>query len=113
MTAPSVREAVEILRAEMKCPVTTQEYKRLLNIVLQAAAERDALKAENANNKFMRETYFADTERLREENAALRGALSKISRMKTLPNHASNTFTLAIAHQLAEEALQQTGEKNG
>ena len=34
-------------------------------------------------------------------------ALEKISRMKTVPDHASNSFTLAIAHQLAGEALAQ------
>lgn len=33
--------------------------------------------------------------------------LQKISRMKTMPDHASNTFTLSIAHKLADDALSQ------
>lgn len=32
-------------------------------------------------------------------------ALSQISRMRTLPDHTSNTITLVVAHQIAESAL--------
>ena len=37
---------------------------------------------------------------------ALLKALENISRMKTLPDHASNSFTLAMAHNLAQEAIE-------
>jgi hypothetical protein len=44
---------------------------------------------------------------------ALVEALRKISRMKTLPDHAANTFTLSIAHQLADEALAAVDDLKG
>jgi hypothetical protein len=39
-------------------------------------------------------------------------ALETISRMKTLPDHASNTFTLSIAHKLAQDALAEFRKQN-
>lgn len=33
--------------------------------------------------------------------------LQKISRMKTMPDHTSNTFTLSMAHKLADDAISQ------
>ena len=45
---------------------------------------------------------------LMEDNAKMQNTLRQISRMKTLPDHASNTFTLVTAHTLAEQALAET-----
>ncbi len=42
---------------------------------------------------------------LRQRVKKLEGALEKIAKMRTLPDHAANSFTLAIAHGLANEAL--------
>jgi hypothetical protein len=47
----------------------------------------------------------AELDAVRGENQQLRKVLGQISRMKTMPDQKANTFTLAIAHKLAEEAL--------
>lgn len=46
---------------------------------------------------------LADTMR---ENERLRETLGCISRMRTMPDHKANTFTLAMAHKLADDVLQ-------
>ena len=48
---------------------------------------------------------LAENEILRTEIVRLREALGNISRMRTFPDHKTNTFTLVIAHELAERAL--------
>lgn len=95
-----------------------QERDRGLNVARQndAIRETNKLTVEEIQNiieihdsalEAMLAKQLADTMR---ENERLRKALGYISRMRTLPDHKSNTFTLAIAHKLADDALQQHKE---
>lgn len=46
---------------------------------------------------------------LKSQAEGLAGALGEISRMRTMPDHKTNTITLAAAHKLAEDALAAFG----
>ena len=87
------------------------EYVRVAEDVSQ---EVEALKAENEELKAavtMLEQKLRDVNKAHDRAEAkldkARDCLGQISRMKTLPDHTSNTMTLVAAHQLARAILEE------
>lgn len=75
--------------------VSGAEVYKIVNSIMQ----------ENEELRIIGEGMVASLKRVNAENERLREALGNISRMRTLPDHASNTFTLAMAHKLADDVL--------